>query len=865
MGRDDELTLVRRALGGYGSQAGVVIVGAAGVGKTRLAREALAAAAAAGDRTTWIVGTESARALPLGAFTALIDEDMSGELPNVRRLIDSLVPRPGERGSVLAVDDAHLLDGLSAHVVHQLAQSTGVGLVVTARAGESGPDAVTALWKDGLLARLDLQPLSCAATLALVETALGGPVDSRSARRFWSLTGGNPLYLLQLVKDQVSAGRIRREAGMWVWDGDVAVSQSITDMVGRSLGQLTPGLALVVDVLSQCEPLSVAVLGDLADRGDLEAAERARLIVFERTGGTLVARLAHPLYGELRRATAGEMYLSGLRGRLARRLALDDDDDMHLTVRRAALTLESDIAPDPQLYLRAARVAMTLLDPRTADRFIAAAVDCGATEAVPMRAMSMVLLGRGERADEMLRELCAAGTDAHHWATVRAANLIWMLGRPRDAEPILEELARSEESGAQQAARASVDACLDAVLGRSRGAEEKACTALASGQLADFHAMMASVALVMALGAGGRVDEMNAVVVRAVARAVASYQSSHLRFWLGAVYVRACRLAGRVDECERSARDLAASARDVPGPAYANLTYLTGQAELARGAVSDAVRHLREALAGVEKTSVTTGLRTACGIALAEAHAKLGQPDEARAVLAEARECIPADYVFMKTNLSLAAGWTLAAGGSVTEAITVVRGAAADARSRRQPAYELACLQALVQWGDFSVAPRAGQLADELPPLLADVVARHAVALRDGDGPGLLAVAADYRANGDRVCAADAAAQAGVAFARSGQRKRGLYAAAVARELAAECGGLCTPALRNPAGQPLTDRQREIVEFVVAGLSNREIAARLVMSVRSVEGHLYRACQRVGATSRDELAAVIRAGPPGGR
>ena len=64
-GRDCELAEIRRALGGAGKYAGVVISGAA-VGKTRLAREVLARATAAGDRTNWIVGTESARQLPLG-------------------------------------------------------------------------------------------------------------------------------------------------------------------------------------------------------------------------------------------------------------------------------------------------------------------------------------------------------------------------------------------------------------------------------------------------------------------------------------------------------------------------------------------------------------------------------------------------------------------------------------------------------------------------------------------------------------------------------------------------------------------------------------------------------------------------------
>jgi len=93
MGRDSELGVIRRALSGVGNYAGVVIVGAAGVGKTRLAREVLAGAVTAGERTSWIVGTESARALPLGAFTSTIDPAMSGALPNVRRLIDSFLPR----------------------------------------------------------------------------------------------------------------------------------------------------------------------------------------------------------------------------------------------------------------------------------------------------------------------------------------------------------------------------------------------------------------------------------------------------------------------------------------------------------------------------------------------------------------------------------------------------------------------------------------------------------------------------------------------------------------------------------------------------------------------------------------------------
>jgi DNA-binding CsgD family transcriptional regulator len=86
----------------------------------------------------------------------------------------------------------------------------------------------------------------------------------------------------------------------------------------------------------------------------------------------------------------------------------------------------------------------------------------------------------------------------------------------------------------------------------------------------------------------------------------------------------------------------------------------------------------------------------------------------------------------------------------------------------------------------------------------------------------------------------------------------------MAAQLARDCGGLCTPATRSPASPtPLTPRQREVAELVAAGLSNKEIADRLITSVRTVEGHLLRACQRVGAASRGDLARIMRAGGTG--
>ena len=63
-------------------------------------------------------------------------------------------------------------------------------------------------------------------------------------------------------------------------------------------------------------------------------------------------------------------------------------------------------------------------------------------------------------------------------------------------------------------------------------------------------------------------------------------------------------------------------------------------------------------------------------------------------------------------------------------------------------------------------------------------------------------------------------------------------------------------ATRGELGGPrLTDREREIAEYVVEGWRNREIADRLCVSVRTVEGHVLRLCRKLGVTDRSQVEA----------
>jgi DNA-binding CsgD family transcriptional regulator len=137
------------------------------------------------------------------------------------------------------------------------------------------------------------------------------------------------------------------------------------------------------------------------------------------------------------------------------------------------------------------------------------------------------------------------------------------------------------------------------------------------------------------------------------------------------------------------------------------------------------------------------------------------------------------------------------------------------------------------------------------------VAARFAEALHDDDGAELAAVSVEFEDMGDLIAAVDAAAHAAIAYRRKDLRGSALGCSARAEVLAEQCGAR-TATLRKAAERlPLTDREREIVMLIGQGLSNRDIATRLTLSVRTVESHIYKAMAKTGTSKRDELAGLL--------
>ena len=115
------------------------------------------------------------------------------------------------------------------------------------------------------------------------------------------------MYLRQLVEGEHDAAHLVRIAGVWRWTGEPKLTLGLAELVKSRMGSLPAQLREVVDVLAYAEPLGVAALASLTDPTAVEQAETRGLVEILPDGRRLLARLGHPLFGEVRRAHCGPL------------------------------------------------------------------------------------------------------------------------------------------------------------------------------------------------------------------------------------------------------------------------------------------------------------------------------------------------------------------------------------------------------------------------------------------------------------------------------------------------------------------------------------------------------------------------------
>lgn len=837
--------------------AGVLVRGAAGVGKSRIAREALSAAATQGCETRWTAGSASARAIPLGAFTAWAPSDVTDTFQLLRGVIDSLTAAPPGVNVVLGVDDIHLLDDLSTFVVHQIVQRGAARVVLTVRDGATMPAAIQELWTAGQFDRLDLKPLSLDETTALLSATLEGSVDPEAVQRLWKLTGGNVLFLRNIVEQEVADGRIVQERGSWRWVGDPVMPPGLVELIESRIGDLPAPVSDVIDLLAVGEPIELAALTRITNADAVELAETRGLITLEPAGRGIEVRVAHPLYAQVRRRRAAQTRLRRLRGLVATELATSEDRDaIRVIVRRATLSIESDLTPDADLLLRAAHGAVWLGDLHLADRLAEAAIHVGAgQEPNFVRAHALSWAGRGEEAEAVLADIRTSeltGRDRARLAFLRASNFLWALGDPARAKELIDDAMRSTPLRA----RAYIDAFLT-IYWFAMDQPESAMEASKNLALADIPVVGAEIAWALAQisADAGRTTEAVADANAGYVVAARTLDAPHMRFNIADAEVGALLLSGQIADALEVAERTQQQAAHLPGAAQLLGAAVAGRAALGAGDLHRACQLLEQAAEGLS-VSHPGGFGYRYRIPHATALAIRGWTEEAVTALA-ALDRVQRRFRALDHEHSLARAWVAAGQGAVSEAIALLLSAAERARATGRFAAEVLCLQTATQFGDRTCAPRLRELESLVEGPRAGLAARFAAALCDGNAAGLSSVSEEFEQMGDLVAAVDAAAHAAVAYRRQDKRGSALGCSTRADALASKCG-VVSPALRQATEDlPLTDREAEVAMLLSEGLSNREIAARLTLSVRTVESYIYRAMLKTGTTSRDELAALL--------
>jgi DNA-binding CsgD family transcriptional regulator/DNA-binding transcriptional ArsR family regulator len=868
VGRSRELA---QLAGAVADQRGAVITGPAGVGKTTLALRYLELARKRGMATARASGTRALRALPFGALAPFLppdpdDDGLSrenrGEL--LRRYSQAVAKMGRGRPLVVFVDDAHLLDSGSATLVHQLALAGTATALVTVRSGETAPDAVVALWKDALAERIDLGALPDAAIEELLVTVLGGPVDTASLRQLADHCRGNPMVLRELVAGALDSGALSADGGIWRLRSGLRPTPRLVELVALRLGNLTDPERALVELVTVGEPLGQAELARLADPVSVEALERKGLITSRVDGRRVQVRLAHPVYGDVVRAGISALRERTLARSLAEVLETTGGRRREDTLRLASLRLAGG-GGSARLLAAGAIAARARHDHSLAEQLARAAIAEGAGfDARFVAAEAAHFQGRPAQADQELAALAAdTATDAERArvALLRFDNAFLIQGRVPDLR-LLDDAA---DAVADSFWREELLSMRSYVMSLSRGPRalvEAASTSLLHPGSEPLTAQHTTVIYSMCLL--GRLEEVVRLLSsHPASEAIPSPDDPWVPWALFIARVTALIWAGSLGEAEElltRAQDMA-----IDQPAAEASAFVAGWLavlHLEQGRPVSAFRRASESYALFQQLGHSFYAKWPYTVAV-RALGMAGQAERAAETLAALDALgLPAVPV-NETEVLQARAWAAAAAGDLPAARRQLEAAADLGEEIGDLVGAVSALHGLARLGHArQVSARLAAVATQVDGDLMAARATYASALAARDSEALSKVAREFEGLGAILYAAEASAEAAVQLRHEGETRRAAAAEQKAAWLLARCEGAATPPVRFiTARVRLTPGEFDTAMQAAAGRSNKQIAAEMQLSVRTVESHLQRSYEKLGISGRHELAAALRDQP----
>jgi DNA-binding CsgD family transcriptional regulator len=897
VGRASELSEMSRLLSSVRGGGALVLWGEAGVGKSALWEVGVELARSEGFEVLCARASEAEAQLSFAGLADLLEgvdlAQLTGLPAAQRRALEAAVmhiesldrpPDPfaisagllgalrllsGSARVLVAIDDLPWLDRDSAAALAFAARrlaAEDVRFLVSRRGGRSSE--LERVLGPGGVVRVELGPLSFGAISGLLSDRLRGSLPRRVVRQVFETSQGNPLFALEL-------GRALQERGLPEAGAGLPVPELLDDLFGARVAALGPEVRRALLAVALSGGLSGEELARVVDPLAIEDAQDSGVLIVD---GTRV-RASHPLLAaaasgqsrarerrELHRALAEAVSDAILRARHLAMAATPPDtrlagelsaaaahatrlgalhDAIELARHALRLTPSDDGGYDERVLALARYLTAAGEHPRAAE-LLSKRIDT--LPAGPVRAAAHLLLAEG----------AALSIEEEHLTNAIAESAV---------DPGLH--AQALATRAQMLAICQIQRIVEA----EEGAREALAAARAAGPDAERRALVALAwARVMR---GHPVDDLLERSGELPPIASSWYEGS-VELPAGERLV----FRGELTRSREVFRRLLASA-DERGESRSGLALITllGEVELRAGNTAEAARLLEEwdQWAALEPEA---GVRVGMEAVLAAVRGEPGRAGGLAASVLEASEADGWDRLEARRVLGIAAllerdpERAIASLAAVWEH-TVREGV--DDLGAFPVAGDL--VEALVESGELDeaneVIGRLDRLAcEQRHPWGLATVRRSSAAVRlaerydDNAATELAAAAGDYRALGlefdsarallflgraqrrykKQAGARDSLEQAQSAFERLGCPG---WAELVGAELARVSGRA------RAASGGLTPSQQRVAELVAGGLSNKEIAARLFVTVHTVEAHLSNAYAKLGIRSRTQLARQL--------
>ncbi|MDQ0029228.1 LuxR C-terminal-related transcriptional regulator [Arthrobacter bambusae] len=852
---------------------GVLLFGDAGIGKTALINEVVHELGQR-IRPFRVFAGPTLASVPFAALapllTALTPGQINEPLSVLRAVVAALNPagQPHPAPAVLIVEDAHHIDDSSVAVLAQLAAAEAAKVVFLCRPYPAPPAEVFSMWSEGLVDRFDLQPLNEQEVNQLCAQALDAPVVQGTSAVLCKYSGGNPMFLLELIEHAKSLGQLVCRNDAWMLSGELrGTSVRLMDLVRNQILMLGAAQRETLETVALAEPVPLSVVQKASDSSAVDELQELHFIEIASDPARHV-RLAQPLVGEVIRQLVPTAHSMTVRRRIVN-LMESKPQTMDGLLRHVSWGLESGIEVPDSDILEAAQLANRLFIPSYVERVAGAIKD----PSLKLTAQVEVARAKWYRGDirGSVSSLAGVVDRTNDPRTVRLASMLaaQLAGRQGVGPNAIKQAAYEWEAALAKLAESRQGIDPDELERGKLGSRLLSLEGLqAEGHYIeterelrqiwqeaddDESRLVAGTLLAEALAVTGR--PVSAIqILMEIQEMVATSGDWSLQY-AGMVmrrYILALQQAGEFGVLETYLKNHVSQAPNSLIYSGGMLHLAAGMVELRRGDLGVALPRLRQAVSMLRVSDMGSDLPDA--VAAAAYAASILKRRETAMTYSNEYDALIRDGVhpslLAQGHAAVARAEHTGSPTAIARLMSLADSAAADGAIGA----EIDILMLVLRLGDPGVARRLTAVAEGSEGRTAEFALNVGRALTHKDADRLIELSDSAAKDGLELAAADCAGYALRILESRGDKARQLEGQRLLKRRTAALDK-AGPAVNggSPDLQKLTRREQEIATMVQSGASNKDIALSLGLSLRTVEGHLYRMFAKLGIGHREDL------------